>query len=136
MQSSLVHTNAGLRPRVRILMHRNISGAGVAVALLAAGLLVAAPSHADPDIEFANELHSFGVYGPRDYNAWIGKIACQRLDDGVDGDASKSAQFVMNNLARGSTTAQAWQFLGTAIDTYCPDQLHVLQGAAAHRTSS
>ncbi|MCV7230018.1 DUF732 domain-containing protein, partial [Mycolicibacterium komossense] len=41
--------------------------------MLAAAVPVAA--QADPDTDFANDLHSFGIYGPRDYNAWIGKIA-------------------------------------------------------------
>ena len=34
----------------------------------------AAPAHADPDADFANQLHGYGIYGPRDYDAWLGKI--------------------------------------------------------------
>jgi Protein of unknown function (DUF732) len=100
-----------------------------AAALLTAGVVIAAPAHADPDIDFADRLHSFGIYGARDYNAWMGKIVCKRLNDGLD-DAHKSADFVSLNLPRGSTPAQAWQFVGAAIGTYCPDQTPVLQRAA------
>jgi hypothetical protein len=96
-----------------------------------ATLLLAAPAHADPDTDFANELHTYGIYGPKDYNAWIGKIACKRLDRGVDADATKSAQFVFNQLEKGSTTAQAYQFLGAAMRTYCPDKLPLLTTDAA-----
>jgi hypothetical protein len=94
-------------------------------------LLFSAPAHADPDTDFANQLHTYGIYGPKDYNAWIGKIACKRLDRGLDTDANKSAQFVFNQLEKGSTTtAQAYQFLGAALTTYCPDKLPILQSAA------
>jgi uncharacterized protein DUF732 len=97
----------------------------------ASALLLCAPVHADPDTDFANQLHTDGIYGPKDYNAWIGKIACKRLDRGVDTDAHSSAQFVFNQLEKGSTTAQAYQFLGAALTTYCPDKLTILQAAAA-----
>ena len=90
-----------------------------AVSALAIGL--AAPANADPDIDFANQLHGYGIYGPRDYNAWLGKIACDRLGRGLDVDAYHSAKFIFNNLPQHTTTAQSWQFLGAAIDTYCPD---------------
>jgi hypothetical protein len=33
-------------------------------------------------------------------------------------------------LGKGTTTAQTWQFLAAAIDTYCPDQTPVLTSAA------
>ena len=98
--------------------------AAVAVAL-------AAPAHADPDTDFANQLHGYGIYGQKDYNAWIGKITCKRLYRGVDADAYASARFILPNLQKGSTTEQAWQFLGAAISTYCPDQMPVLERAAA-----
>jgi hypothetical protein len=117
-------------------MRHSSSGTGVAMAVIAAGFVIASPAHADPDTDFANELHAFGIYGPRDYNAWIGKITCNRLDDGLDADANKSAQFLTVSLPRGSTRAQAWQFLGAAINTYCPDQVAVLQRAAEYGTSS
>ena len=100
------------------------------VAIVAAGLALAAPAHADPDTGFLNQLHSYGIYGQKDYNAWIGKIACKRLHTGLDTDAYKSAEFVAANLQRGTTTEQVWQFLGAAINTYCPGQIGVLQRVA------
>ena len=93
----------------------------------AAAIVVAGPAHADPDIDFANQLHGFGIYGPRDYNAWLGKITCKRLDRGVDGDAYASMNFVSRNLARGTTQEQAAQFLGAAISTYCPNLADALR---------
>ena len=93
---------------------------GAAAAVAAAALALATPAHADPDTDFADRLHAFGIYGQKDYNAWIGKIACKRLYTGLDADAHESAGFVIANLQRGTTTAQGWQFLGAAIDTYCP----------------
>ena len=69
----------------------------------AAAIAVAVPARADPDIDFANQLHGFGIYGPRDYNAWLGKITCKRLDRGVDGDAYASINFISRNLDRGTT---------------------------------
>jgi len=99
---------------------------------VAIGCAVAPPAvaQADPDTDFANELHGYGIYGQKDYNAWIGKITCKRLYRGVDADAFESARFVANQLQKGSTTEQAWQFLGAAISFYCPDQTPVLERAA------
>lgn len=105
----------------------------VAAAVIAPSVVasvVAAPVHADPDIDFAEKLHAFGIYGARDYNAWLGKITCKRLYRQVDTTAAESVQFIGNNLARSTTQAQAVQFLGAAISTYCPDQVFVLQAAA------
>ena len=102
-----------------------------AIALAVPANILAAPAHADPDTDFANELHTYGIYGQKDYNAWIGKITCKRLYRGVDADAYASARFILPNLQKGSTTEQAWQFLGAAISTYCPDQMPVLERAAA-----
>ena len=87
-----------------------------------AAVALAAPAQADPDTAFAKELQSYGIYGQRDYNAWIGKIACKRLDRGVDVNARDSAKFVSDQLQRGSSTEQAWQFLGAAMNYYCPDK--------------
>lgn len=102
-----------------------------ALALLTVGTLTMAPSaHADPDTDFATQLHQFGIYGTRDYNAWIGKIACKRLSGGVDADAYESATFISRQLDQASSTEQAWQFLGLAISAYCPEQTPVLQRAA------
>ena len=104
--------------------------AATAVVAIAASLTLAPASHADPDIDFANQLHSFGIYGQRDYNAWLGKIMCKRLGRGLDADLYESVNFVTTNLARGTTQGQAVQFVGAAINTYCPDQIGVLQRAA------
>ena len=108
-------------------MKRTVLG----IALVAAGLAFAAPAHADPDTDFTNELHIYGIYGQKDYNAWIGKIACKRLYNGVDTDANKSAQFIAMQLQKGQqSTEQAYQFLGAALRTYCPDQLPILEQLA------
>jgi hypothetical protein len=104
-----------------------------AVVAMGMGLALAAPAQADADTDFANHLHTYGIYGPRDFNAWIGKITCDRLGRGIDADAYESTDFLMKNLPRHSTTAQAWQFLGAAIDTYCPDQRPVLERVANQR---
>jgi hypothetical protein len=101
-----------------------------AVLATAASIALAAPAQADPDIDFANQLHSYGIYGQRDYNAWLGKITCKRLFRGVDGDAYASMSFITKNLARDTTQTQVAQFLGAAITTYCPDMTAVLQRAA------
>ena len=90
-------------------------------------------AHADVDTDFANTLHAYGIYGGKDYNAWIGKITCQRLQKGLDRDAYASQHFVSNQLDKNSTPAQGWQFLGLAITTYCPDQLPVLQRASVNQ---
>ena len=100
------------------------------LAVVAAAVALAAPAHADPDVDFANELHTYGIYGQKDYNAWIGKITCKRLYNGTDLDADKSAKFVFLQLPKGSSTEQAWQFLGASLRTYCPDKLPILQAAA------
>ena len=111
---------------------RGFKLASVAVAAIAPALVLAAPAHADPDTDFANELHTYGIYGQKDYNAWIGKITCKRLNNGLDQDADKSAKFVFLQLPKGSTTQQAWQVLGASLRYYCPDKLPVLD-AAAHQ---
>ena len=87
-----------------------------------AALALAAPVQADPDSAFARELHGHGIYGQKDFNAWIGKIACKRLDRGVDATARDSVEFVSDQLLRGTSTEQAWQFLGAATNYYCPDK--------------
>ena len=101
-----------------------------AIALAVPANILAAPVHADPDTDFANELHIYGIYGQKDYNAWIGKITCKRLWNGVDKDAYGSARFILAQLQKGSTTEQAYQFLGASLRTYCPDKLPILQQAA------
>ncbi|CAN5605994.1 DUF732 domain-containing protein [soil metagenome] len=110
---------------------------GVRIATFAAGaaltLALAPVAHADPDEAFAETLHTFGIYGQKDFNAWIGKLTCKRLRNGHDADAFASADFVFGQLQKGSSTDQAWQFVGAAIPVYCPDQMPVLQRAADQR---
>ncbi|MDT5138467.1 MAG: hypothetical protein QOD58_2729, partial [Mycobacterium sp.] len=50
----------------------------------AATVALAAPAHADPDADFNNQLHGYGIYGPLDHNAWLGKITCERLHNALD----------------------------------------------------
>ncbi|WBP96908.1 DUF732 domain-containing protein [Mycolicibacterium neoaurum] len=99
---------------------KNRCGAAVSAVLTVVSIGWATPAHADVDTDFANTLHGFGIYGQRDYNAWLAKIACRRLSTGVDADASESAVFLARNLARTVNTGQVWQFLGTAVSLYCP----------------
>jgi hypothetical protein len=110
--------------------HMRIRRASIAAAAIASAVAFAAPASADPDTDFTNELHTYGIYGQKDRNAWIGKITCKRLYNGIDQDADKSAKFVFLQLEKGSTTEQAWQFLGAALRTYCPELLPILKGAA------
>jgi len=100
-------------------------------ALVTAAVALAAPAHADPDADLNNQLHGYGIYSPLDYNAWLGKITCERLHNGLDTTADKSAHFALANLPRGSTTGQSYQFVAAAIGTYCPDQVPILTAAAA-----
>ena len=104
--------------------------AAVASGAMATALMLAPSALADPDTDFTNELHTYGIYGGKDYNAWIGKITCKRLDKGLDQDADKSAKFVFLQLPKGSTTEQAWQFLGGALRYYGPEKLPILASAA------
>ncbi len=101
----------------------------IGMATVAMGLAAAAPAAADPDTAFANELNTYGIYGPKDYNAWIGKITCKRIATGVDADAFEAAEFVQSNLHKDTTTEQAWQFLAAGLRTYCPGTLPILDQA-------
>ena len=74
---------------------------GVGIALAAAALLSAAPAQADVDTDFANELHIYGIYGQKDYNAWIAKITCKRLNNGLDTDATHVGQVHPRSAAEG-----------------------------------
>ena len=80
---------------------RSVMKATLLSGILAATIALAAPAHADVDTDFANELHTYGIYGQRDYNAWLAKITCERLYKGVDTNAEKSAEFLSHNLPRG-----------------------------------
>jgi hypothetical protein len=97
-----------------------------AIALTVPALALSAPAHADPDTDFYNELHIYGIYGEKDYNAWIGKLACKRLWRNIDHDVNANAQFVKNQLNKDATTEQTYQFLGAAYRTYCPEKLSIL----------
>jgi Spy/CpxP family protein refolding chaperone len=43
--------------------------------ITAAAFAFAASAHADVDTDFADQLHGYGICGPRDYHAWLGKMA-------------------------------------------------------------
>jgi hypothetical protein len=108
-------------------MKKLASVAGIAVAVA-----VAAPAHADdPDVDFNNQIQSYGIYGPRDYTPYLAKIACRRLGDGLDPDAAATASFLSHNLPRGTTQVQDYQFLGTAISIYCPELAPKLENIPA-----
>ncbi len=106
-----------------------ITTTGLVAAALVVGTAGAAPPAAadpsfdrDPDTNFAHQLHTVGIYGQKDYNAWIGKIMCKRMYNNVDTDAAQTATFVRNQLDRDSSTEQVWQFVGLAVDYYCPPE--------------
>jgi hypothetical protein len=114
-------------------------------AMAAAAIALATPAQADPpptprtpsppsdyDAPFKNTINGFGIYQPQDPLAWLGKITCDRLGRGVDHDAYASANFIQHNLPRGTSQGQAFQFLGAAVDHYCPDQVGVVQAAGNH----
>lgn len=104
----------------------------IVAALTALPLLLAVPAHADDvDSQFNRQLQSYGIYGPKDKNAWLAKITCHRLGTHLDADAPASIAFLSKNLDRKSTEAQKWQFLGTSITTYCPDLRYVIEQQAA-----
>lgn len=96
----------------------------------AAAITLAAPANADVDTDFANQLHTYGIYGPKDFNAWIGKIQCKRLNTGLDANAGEAAAFLKTNLGKTTTEQQAYQFLNAAINSYCPDQRPVIDSLA------
>ena len=83
----------------------------------------------DYDAPFKATVNGFGIYAPQDQLAWMGKISCDRINRGLDTDPYKSANFIQHNLPRGTTQGQAFQFLGAAIDHYCPNQTAFIQGA-------
>jgi hypothetical protein len=105
--------------------------AGWAVVVIAVAIGLATPAHADPDTDFDNQIQRYGIYGPHDYDPYLAKIACRRLGQGIDPDAAASAHFLSDNLPRGTTQVQTYQFLGTAISVYCPDLAFKLQNIPA-----
>ncbi len=102
----------------------------VGIATVVMSLAFAAPAAADPDTAFTNELHTYGIYGQKDYNAWIGKIMCKRIYTNVDPDLFATANFVRNQLVKDTTTEQAYQFVAAGLRTYCPEKLPILDQAA------
>lgn len=108
-----------------------LRSAGIATVAIAAAVGLSAPAFADPDTDFDNQLQKFGIYGPHDYNPYLGKIVCHRLGVGVDPDAAAAAHFLGINLPRGTSQVQTYQFLGTAIAQYCPDLQGKLQNIPA-----
>jgi Protein of unknown function (DUF732) len=104
---------------------------GFTVLAIAAAVGLSAPAYADPDTDFDNQIAGYGIYGPHDYNPYMAKIVCHRLSVGVDPDAAAAAHFLSNNLPRGTTQVQSYQFLGSAISIYCPDQAGKLQNIPA-----
>jgi hypothetical protein len=102
----------------------------VVAAMTAVAVALAPSAHADVDADFADEVHGYGIYGQRDYNAWLAKITCRRLGNGLHSSADKSAEFLSHNLPRGTSTAQTSQFLAAAIGTYCDDLMPMLPSVA------
>jgi hypothetical protein len=96
----------------------------------AAAIVLAAPAHADVDTDFANELHSYGIYGQKDFNEWIGKIVCKRMRTGLDANAYEAATFLKTNLHKDTNEQQVYDFLGASIRYYCPDQQPVVDRLA------
>ncbi|MFB1295738.1 DUF732 domain-containing protein [Mycobacterium sp. pW049] len=91
------------------------------IGLAAASILLAPNASADVDTDFAAQMQAVGIYGQKDYNAWLAKITCKRLTTGVDADARASAEFLFGNL--DANTEQVWQFLGAGLRAYCPEHL-------------
>jgi hypothetical protein len=102
----------------------------IGIAAVAAALMTAAPAAADRDTNFANELHTYGIFGQKDYNAWIGKIMCKRIYTNLDPDVFATANFVHKQLPKGTTTDQAYQFVAAGLRTYCPEKLPILDQVA------
>ena len=94
-------------------MRRTILG----IAAVAAGLAFAAPAHADPDTDFTSELHTYGISGQKDYNAWIGKDhlrAQQRRRSGGAVDLRAAARFTESLKRGGHDFRSALAFAATA----------------------
>lgn len=113
-------------------MNRTLRVGRIALVMIAtaAAVELASPANADVDTDFANELHVYGIYGQRDYNAWIGKIVCKRMRTGLDANAFEAASFLNANLDKEADEQQVYQYLGTAIRFYCPDLQPALDALA------
>src|SRR5258708_20997840 len=91
------------------------------VSIFAAAVALAVPARADVDTDFANQLHTYGIYGARDYNAWLAKITCKRMGSGLDTGAEKAAEFLSHNLPRGAHTGPTWRFPAPPVATASPN---------------
>ena len=69
--------------------------------ILTAAIALAAPAHADVDTDFTNQLHAYGIYGQKDYNAWLAKITCERLYKGVDVNALGGLEHALGEPGAG-----------------------------------
>src|SRR3954453_23636296 len=107
-----------------------IGFASIVCAAMAPALAFAAPAQADPDTDFTSELHTYGIYGQKDYNAWLGKIQCKRLSTGLDPNAYEAATFLKLNLHKNTTEQQVYHFLAAGIRYYCPEQQPVVDRLA------
>jgi hypothetical protein len=116
-----------MRSAMKALLRNGLATAIAAFSLAAAA---AGTAHADPDTDFANELHTYGIYGPKDYNAWIGKIECKRLRTGLDANAAEAAVFLKTNLPRETSEQSIYEFLSAGINYYCPEQRPVVDSLA------
>ncbi|MDG4663675.1 DUF732 domain-containing protein [Mycobacterium sp. 236(2023)] len=93
----------------------------VIIGLAAISILLAPNASADTDTDFSAQMQTVGIYGQKDYNAWLAKITCKRLTTGVDADGREAAEFLHGNL--DANTEQVWQFLGAGLRAYCPEHL-------------
>jgi len=62
---------------------KRIRPAAFAAVAIAPALVFAAPAFADPDTDFTNELHTYGIYGQKDYKSTVVQqapaTACSRF---------------------------------------------------------
>jgi len=92
----------------------------ITTGLLAAGLLTAAPGHADTNqAAYANEVLGFGVPGPSDVILNNGYVICAALRSNTDTVATAGA------VSRNASIPidQAGVEVGAAIRWLCPDQM-------------
>jgi hypothetical protein len=76
-------------------------------------------------------ITTLGIYGPRDSNAWLGKIVCDRPHKGHTRQRLRIDSLRRGQLGKSTSQLQTWQFFATAIGYYCPDQTSVLENVAA-----
>lgn len=81
-----------------------IHPASIAAVGIAPALVLAGPAHADPDVDFANELKHLRDLRRVRLHTWIGEITCKPLYNGIDDAADMSAKFVFQQLPKMGTT--------------------------------